>query len=70
MRRRVAESSSICAQERDLAIAQMWLEGFVAESLALAGMADEMALVCAMGDIAAAYVPEKTKPNLPEDHLE
>lgn len=69
MLRRVAERIEGCAFEPELAVAQLWLEAFLKDSLRLAGVTDDMQIVTAMTPIAESPNP-KDERFVPEDHEE
>lgn len=69
-KRRVAERIDGCAFESELAVAQIWLESFLADTLTLAGVQGEMDILTALLPVAKSYKPESKEEALIEDHEE
>jgi hypothetical protein len=53
-----------------LAIAQLYLDDFIAETLELCGVTNDMRLLEASRDIGQGYEPVPEKPFIAEDHAE
>ena len=71
MRRRVREPLHGSAHDPNLAVAQLWLEAFVEDSLTIAGVIDDARLVGAMAPIAHSWTPPKEqKPDVPRGYAE
>jgi hypothetical protein len=71
MERRVAEQIKGCAHNPALAVAQIWLEAFVKDSLTIAGAGEPIKRLEAMAKVARSHIPPaRPKPKLPQGYIE
>ena len=60
-RRRVKNRIRGCAKTPELAVAQIWLEAFIDDSLTLAGVTDDASVILAMATLGRSWKPPKAK---------
>lgn len=70
MKRRVSELIEGSANNNNCAIAQLWLEGFLKDTLTLCGLDNMMEITKAQARIARSYVHKEEEPDIPEGYAE
>ncbi len=70
MKRRVSELIEGAANDTNCAVAQLWLHGFVADTITMCGVDNSMQIIETQARIAKSYIHKEEKPNLPEGFVE
>ncbi len=70
MKRRVSELIEGSATDPNCAVAQLWLEGFIKDTITMCGADDTMQVTEAQARIAKSYIHRKKEKNTLEDYSE
>lgn len=67
---RISQLIEGSANDPNCAIAQLWLEAFIKDTLTMCGVDNPMQITEAQARIAKNYIHKKKEKNTPEDYLE
>lgn len=70
MKRRVAEKIETSAFDPNCAVAQIWLESFITDTLFKCGVDNPMELTNVQAKIAKSYIHKEKKSDVPEGYAE
>ena len=70
MKRRVSELIEGSANDSNCAVAQLWLEGFIMDTITMCGVDDTMQITEAQARIAKSYIHKEKESDVLEDYSE
>jgi hypothetical protein len=70
MKRRVSDLIEGSANDIHCAVAQLWLEGFIMDTITMCGVDNPMQITEAQARIAKSYIHKEKEKNLPENYSE